>query len=130
MTTGEGEARLRVHPRKRFAQQVSTISLEQAYRDLPGESRGQHGHMQKALYRHGAVTGAIFFFEAGSGLREHDVEAEAIIHVLDGRVKINAEGQEYTMGPHDLMLLAPGVPHDLQAEVDSKILLTVVLERD
>jgi len=120
--------RLREPPRDRFETQVRLVSLNQAFEELPHESIERQGHIQKALFRHGPTTTAIFLFEADSRLREHAMDGEAIIHVLEGRVTIQAEGQFHELAPNDLMLLKPRVQHDIEASETTRLLMHVVLE--
>ena len=37
---------------------------------------------------------------------------------------------EYVLGPNDLLLLDPGVPHDLKAIEPSRMLMTFVREQE
>jgi quercetin dioxygenase-like cupin family protein len=123
-------SRLRVPPRERFAGSEQVISLEHAFAELPRESVQRQGHMQKTLYRHGPTTTAIFAFDAGSGLKKHSVDGEAIVHVIEGRVKISTENSEYELGANQLILLNPGVTYDLEAIEPTRMLFNVVLKEE
>lgn len=117
----------RVPPRERFAGNQHVINLVKAFEQLPRESVPRQGHMQKALYRLGPTTTAIFAFEAGARLDQHALEGEAIIHVLTGRVHVQTDQAKHELGPDDLLLLNPSVPHDVTAIEPTRMLLTVVL---
>jgi len=122
------QSRPRIPPRVRFAGPERVINLEQAFAELPAESTPRQGHMQKALYRLGPTTTAIFEFEAGGAIDQHTAEAEAIIHVLSGRLMVRTANAKHELGPNDVMLLDPGVPHDLKALAPTRMLMTFVLE--
>ncbi len=122
--------RLRTDPRDRFANPEVCLRLDDEFAQLPKESASRQGHMQKALYRHGNTTTAIFTFDAGSGIDQHAVEGESIIHVIGGKMNVATAEHEYVLGPNDLLLLDPGVPHDLKAIEPSRMLMTFVREQE
>ncbi len=119
--------RLRIPPRERFSGSERVFDLDAAFAELPAESVPRQGHMQKALYRLGPATTAIFAFEAGGGLEQYAVDGEAIIHVISGRLLVRTGGSSYTLTANQMVMLNPGVPHDLEALKPTRLLLTVVL---
>jgi len=60
----------------------------------------------------------------GRGLDEHVNPGEATVHVLSGRVILNAAGNAWNGSPGDLLIVPESV-HNLQAVEDSVVLLTV-----
>jgi quercetin dioxygenase-like cupin family protein len=121
--------RLRVHPDERFAAAQRKIDLAAATAELAAEGRpGSKGHHQKTLYRHGQATIALFAFEAGGRMDEHVTAGTVSIHALDGRLRVNAGGEAHVLTAGQLVVLAPGVKHDLTAEEPTRMLLTVHLE--
>jgi len=118
--------RARVHPRERFAGSEKLFKLDEEFDALPNESTMHGGHMQKALYRHKTVTTAIFALEAGGVLNEHDTDCELTILVLSGKLFVRTDQHEYTLGPNELLLLDPGVKHDMKAVDATKMLMTFV----
>ncbi len=120
--------RLRVPPRERFAGCERIVDLRAAFSELPAESVPRKGHMQKTLYRLGPTTTAIFAFEQGRGLDQYTVDGEAIIHVIRGRLRVRTAGSEYNLAENQMLLLDPGVPHDVTALEPARMLLTVVLK--
>ena len=126
---GQPADRLRVHPEQRFLADQRKIDLNEATAELRAEGRpGSRGHHQKTLYRHGDATIALFLFEQGGRLAEHKTAGTVSIHALDGRLRVNAGGEAHTLTAGQLVVLAPGVKHDLTAEEPTRMLLTVHLE--
>ena len=119
-------ARLRQHPEERFRAAQHEIDLEQAAAELAAEPVAPpHRHRQKTLYRHGSLTLALFLFDEGAGLAEHKADGVVTIQVLQGRLKVSSEGKEHRLSPGQLLVLAPGVRHDVFAEQPTRMLLTV-----
>jgi len=121
--------RLRRHPEERFRAPQHEIDLEQAAAELAAEPvAAPHRHRQKTLYRHAGLTLALFLFDEGAGLAEHKADGVVTIQVLQGRLKVSSEGQDHHLSPGQLLVLAPGVRHDVFAEQSSRTLLTVSRE--
>jgi quercetin dioxygenase-like cupin family protein len=121
--------RLRAHPEERFASPQHFIDLDRATADLRAENRpGGHGHRQKTLYRHGQATVALFLFEQGADMPAHKAAGTVVVQVLDGRLRIEVAGERHQLKPGQLLVLAPGVVHDVLAEEPSRMLLTVHLD--
>jgi quercetin dioxygenase-like cupin family protein len=120
--------RLREHPKDRFSAPQRKIDLAQATAELRAELRpGSRGHHQKTLYKHGNATIALFLFDAGGSLAQHKTAGTVTIHALDGRLRVTADGEAHELTAGQLVVLAPGVPHDLQAVEPTRMLLTVQL---
>jgi quercetin dioxygenase-like cupin family protein len=129
MTTSPTEQRdrRRPPPRERFAGVEKLFNLTREFDQLPSESVIRQGHMQKALYRHGPITTAIFTFEADGAIDQHVVDGESILHVLEGRLFVRTSLSEYTLGPGEVLLIDPGVPLDLRAIAPTRMLMMWVL---
>jgi len=118
--------RLRPHPEDRLASQVQVVDLVAAAAGLRAELHAPvSGHRQIAVVRHGPVTIIQFVFEPGGLLPEHQAEGVVTIHVLSGRLQVVVDDEARTVGQGELMALAPGVLHSVQALAPSEMLLTV-----
>lgn len=119
--------RAREHPDSRFAPLQHAFDLRAAAREL-AETPARRGQRQMALYRHGGLTVALFTFEPGAGLADHVADGVVSINVLDGRLRVQSGGQEHALHAGGLLVLAPGVRHDVFAIDQSTMLLQVYLE--
>jgi quercetin dioxygenase-like cupin family protein len=125
----EQNERLRQHPKERFHPPQLQIDLENFASKLQGEpSSEDRKHRQETLYRHGPLTIALFLFDQGALLPQHVAEGVVTVQVLRGRLKMAAEGQVHDLAAGSLLVLAPGVQHDVQAIEPTRMLLTVCLE--
>ena len=59
---------------------------------------------------------------------EHMVEGEITLQCLEGEIVCNAHGNSTVLAPGEMMFLLGGVPHSVQANVDSVALLTILLK--
>ncbi len=120
----------RTPPRERFANDCTQFDLKQEAEALAAEChQGQFGHRQISLYKHGKASVSLFRFEQGGLMREHKAIGTVCIHVIEGRITLTANGEQHTLEAGGLLVLAPGIQHDVSAEQDSVMLLTVCLGR-
>lgn len=66
---------------------------------------------------------------AGKVIPEHQAPSEITVQCLEGRVAFTAKKETVTLSPGDLLFLGPCEPHSLRAEVDSSLLVTLLLRK-
>ena len=126
----ESADRLRTPPNERFRSAQHRFDLHEAAHALCEEAhRGLQEHRQETLYKSGDATIALFVFNAGAGLPPHVTQGVVTIHALKGHLRVTAEGEQHDLRANQLLILAPGVEHDVHAEQESDMLLTVCLDR-
>jgi quercetin dioxygenase-like cupin family protein len=79
---------------------------------------GGSDHMLKQTLM--ALTG-------GTEMGEHNSPGQATLQVLRGQVRVTAGTDTWTGGPGDLLVL-PGERHNLHADSDAVVLLTVLAD--
>src|SRR4051812_3612364 len=126
-TASDGN-RNRAHPEVRFAPPQHEIDLRAVARELAAEPASRGGRRQRALYRHGRLTVALFTFDAGGGPPHHPAAGVVTINVLHGRLRVTAGAEEHDLPAGRLLVLAPGVRHDVSAPEPSTMLLQVYLD--
>jgi quercetin dioxygenase-like cupin family protein len=125
----EQNERIRQHPDERFHPPQLQIDLEKVAAALLSEPLPENrNHRQETLYRHGLVTVALFLFDRGATLPQHAAGGVVTVQVLQGRLKMIAEGKTHDLPAGSLLALAPGVQHDVLATEPTRMLLTVCLE--
>ena len=72
----------------------------------------------------GTVT--LFAFDEGQGLSEHTAPFDALVHVLDGEVKITISGKPFKLAKGEMIIMPANEPHALQAVRPFKMLLTMI----
>lgn len=72
----------------------------------------------------GTVT--VFAFDEGQGLSEHTAPFDALVHVLEGRVRITLGGVAHQVAEGELIIMPANVPHALAALTPFKMMLIMV----
>jgi quercetin dioxygenase-like cupin family protein len=128
MSDSSSAPRLREHPVSRFEGNQHVFDLNQIHEQLCAEPHGAiEGHRQIALYHYGSVTQVLFAFDAGGKLDEHEANGVVSIHVLDGALTVEAEGQSNNLSAGQVLVLAPNVRHAVRADDAARMLLSVHL---
>jgi quercetin dioxygenase-like cupin family protein len=126
-----GEERLRRAPAERFKGPSHVFDLDEVAKRLRSEDHPvRHGHKQMTVFRGEHITHVVFAFEQDGHLAEHSAPGLVTIHVHAGRLRIAADGSQHDLGPGQLLVLAPGVPHDVRATEESVMMLTVHVDRE
>ena len=126
MTQPAATNRPRAHPEQRFEGSESVFDLARAAGQLMAEPTASHqGHRQKALFREGPLTVALFVFDRGGFLPEHVVDGPVVIHVLEGAVMVATPEGQHELAAGQLLRLAGGVSHNVTAEHPSRMLVTI-----
>jgi quercetin dioxygenase-like cupin family protein len=125
----QDEARLRPAPVERFAGPEHVYDLAEIAVKLRAEPRpAAKGHRQMTIAHHGSVALVLFDFEADGRLADHVADGLVTIHALAGHVQVKTSQGEHELGAGTILVLSPGVAHDLHAIVPSQVLLTVHME--
>lgn len=119
----------RTPPRERFegTEHVFHLADEtQRLRDEPSGTRD--GHRQITLFQGGGISIVLFDFEADGWLRDHAADGYVTVQVLDGEIAMRTAQGEHQMPAGSLLVLAPGIHHDVHATSAARVLLTVRLD--
>lgn len=82
--------------------------------------------VSREIIKKPAGTVTLFAFDAGQGLSEHTAPFDALVHVLEGKVRITIGGQGHDLGDGDLIIMPANVPHGLKAVTRFKMMLVMV----
>ena len=97
--------------------------LERAHASSSGRSSetvvGGHEH---------TLRQTLVALTAGTTMGEHENPGEATVHVLVGRVRLGAGGEQWEGRRGDLIVIPPA-RHDLHAMEDAAVLLSVAMQR-
>ncbi len=71
-------------------------------------------------------TVSIFAFDQGEGLSEHTAPFDALVHALEGTVRITLGGVPHDVSEGQMIVMPAGVPHALSALTPFKMMLVMV----
>ena len=122
------DERLRPHPSTRLSGPVVQLDLPDLVRTLQTEPHpGRNGHRQAGLIHRGPLRILLFTFEPGGGLPDHKAPGHVVIHCLRGELAVRTEGAVHRLPSGQAVVLEPSVAHDVEARVESDMLLTVCM---
>lgn len=126
----ESSPRLRRAPAERFAGPEHVFDLNAVADGLRRETQPvRDGHRQMTLFRRDDLALVLFDFDADGTLSDHSADGYVAIQVLSGALEIVTPTGTHRLAAGSLLLLTPGVKHDVVASVASRMLLTVNLVR-
>jgi quercetin dioxygenase-like cupin family protein len=121
--------RLRVSPLGRFVGLSRLLDLHAELARVRSEpSAARSGYRQVTLFHRAPVAHVLFAFDPGCGLKRHSTDGLVTIHVIDGRLIVDAEDRNYELRAGQALVLNPNVVHAVHAVEASGMLLTVTTE--
>ena len=114
-------------PMKPSAAQTELIDLEDEAKELRAQSAwNEHGQSAKTLVKHEHFRLVLVAVKSGRRCREHSAEESMSIQAVDGAVRVHLEAaDDIELRAGNVLALAPGQCHDLEAMEDSTVLLTL-----
>jgi quercetin dioxygenase-like cupin family protein len=103
---------------------VHQIDLEEAADRLLAKLAG-HRRQSENLAREAGVSVVMMAMEAGNAIKEHSAKGAVSVQLLRGHAVLTAQSKSYELRPGQLVLFQPEVRHDLHAEEQSIVVLTV-----
>ena len=89
--------------------------------DLQAEST-----VSRAVLRAEGARVVVFAFDAGQELTEHTAGVPALLQVIDGHLRVTADGQTVDLRPGGLVHLEAHLPHAVLAVEPSHLMLTML----
>lgn len=96
------------------------VSADELLAKLPGNRR-----QTQNLAREGGVSVVMMAMEAGDAIQEHSTKGAVSVHLIRGHAVLAAGNDSFELRPGQLVLIQPEVRHDLRAEEQSVVVLTI-----
>lgn len=96
------------------------VEADRLVRELPGRRR-----QTKNLARESGVSVLLMAMEAGDALQEHSADGVVTVQGLRGYAVLSVSEESFELRPGRVMVFQPGVRHDIRAEEQSVVLLTI-----
>ncbi len=103
--------------------EVRKLDLAGQAAELLKEAGGGQG--ARTLAKQGSLRVVLLALARGARIPQHRAAAPISVQVLSGAVRFHVEGKDALLEPGRALVVARDLPHDLQAEEDSAVLLTL-----
>ena len=119
-------------PSERFAANSMVLDFRSELAALRAEATpAAHGRRQKTLFKHAGRTIALFAFDPGASLQEHDAAGTVTIQPVEGRIITTVQGQDHHLTTGQILVLQPRVRHSVRAaDGPAAFLLQISLDHD
>jgi len=84
------------------------------------------GVVSQQIIKNDAGNVTLFSFDEGQGLSEHSAPFDAIVHILEGEVRVTLGGKPFDLKAGEMIIMPANVQHDLLATKQFKMLLTMI----
>ena len=88
----------------------------------------ERGIASRVLAKTSGGNVTLFAFDSGEGLSEHTSPFDALVLVLEGAITLTIGGQKLDAIPGTVVLMPGNVPHAVDAEAASRMLLIMLRE--
>src|SRR5512136_1699139 len=87
-----------------------------------------HGIASRVLAKTAGGNVTVFAFEKGQGLTEHTSPFDALVFILEGAMTLTIGGKPVKAGSGSVTRMPAGIPHALDAEARTRMLLVMLRE--
>jgi quercetin dioxygenase-like cupin family protein len=85
----------------------------------------QSGLRSKLLLKANDLRLLLIAMETGARMKEHHADGTVSIHALEGELCVHVQEQAQNLHAGQILTLAPGIKHDVEAREESAFLLTI-----
>ena len=86
--------------------------------------------VSRVLAKSGGGTVTLFAFDQGQGLSEHSAPFDALVQVVDGCLELTIGGEEVRVNGGEIVLMPADIPHALYAAEPSRMVLTMLRDKE
>jgi quercetin dioxygenase-like cupin family protein len=87
-----------------------------------------HGIASRVLAKTGGGNVTLFAFEKGQGLTEHTSPFDALVFILEGAMTLTIGGKPVKAPAGGVTRMPAGIPHGLEADERTRMLLVMLRE--
>lgn len=103
-----------------------SFDLERQMEELRGdEAYRRSGRAGRTLAKSGRLRIVLTAMGAGVSIGTHQADSPMTVHVLRGHIRYRAGGEEHELRQGQLLFFGPGDAHDIRAEEESALLLSL-----
>ena len=86
----------------------------------------ERGIVSKQVFKTEKGNVSLFAFDKGEGLSEHTAPFDAMVQVIDGKVKITIGKENYNLNSGNTIIMPANIPHAVYALEKFKMILTMI----
>ena len=86
----------------------------------------QDSTVSRSVLKAESARVVLFAFDAGQVLTEHTAAVPVIMQVLDGELRVTADGRTVDLVPGGLLHLSTRCPHSVEAVTPARLALTMI----
>lgn len=90
----------------------------------------REGHAARTLVREPDLRIVLLVMKAGGRIAEHHADETASIHALGGHLRLHVQDRVVELPAGGLLVLERGLRHDVEAVLESALLLTLGWQQD
>ena len=114
------------HPSGSLAAPVQQVELASERTKLQAQTEyGKNGQASSTLVKHEDLRIVLICLKAGHRIEKHRASGPISIQPIDGRIRLELPNRMVEVTVGHLLVLEPGVVHDVEAVGDTSFLLTV-----
>ena len=101
------------------------FGLDAQIDQLREEPYWQSGRNSKTIVHYPDFRMVVTAMQANTTIHEHRTAGRLAVQILEGHVRMHADGKEFDLPAGGLLVVDQAVPYDLNALEDSSVLLTI-----
>ena len=82
--------------------------------------------VSRTVLREEGARVVLFAFDAGEELTEHTAAVPILLQLIDGRLRVGADGAQVELTPGGIVHIRTRVPHEVYALEPSRMVLTML----
>lgn len=105
--------------------EVSSLDLASELAGFTPHKPWQSGLYSKLLFKSDDLRLVLIAMETGARMKDHHADGTVSIHALEGTLCIHLTERSHDLRAGQILTLAPGIRHDVEAREHSAFLLTI-----
>ncbi|HEY2038854.1 MAG TPA: AraC family ligand binding domain-containing protein, partial [Edaphobacter sp.] len=89
------------------------FDLEQELKDTQSKKPWTAGHYAKTLFKKDDFRTVLIAMEPHSRMKEHHADGTISIQILEGEIRLSAQGKRHDLPQGSLMTLGASIPHEI-----------------
>lgn len=85
------------------------------------------GNTAVTLLKQPLIRAVLMVLKTGAKIPEHKANGDLTVQMLRGKLRFRVNNREFILTQGELLTVGGNLPHDLEAEEDAEVLLTIAM---